>query len=370
MYISKYTLCINIKDINTLKLYEQKDEISIIITCKKISMGYDFPMIDMVVFADAKCEKIDISQCIGRGLRTISDNPDKVCHILLPVNEEQLISSKYATIISYFDYIKYECDYDILSSKSWNTSIKPPRKPDDNGRVYRDEYGYDIECDFNDESLKTKISEKYSIASNKNYKYSLDNIIKELIENNISSYSEYEKYQTESKTTKLYSVEEFKKNQYFSWKLTDTKNKYYKTQKECEKEIKKKDKQFKKSNMTIDNFIEYNKLNPKIPPMLLKDFYGIYCRNMKECFHNNQKVRHIIKLKDSKEKEDIWEGIYNKEKDIVLYNKTEYTLNKFVKEHYENIRPDRTSSANAWKESEYYCKSSSKWITTFYMNPI
>uniref|UniRef100_A0A6C0EHP3 Probable helicase A859L n=1 Tax=viral metagenome TaxID=1070528 RepID=A0A6C0EHP3_9ZZZZ len=445
LYISKYTHCIDIKDINTLKLYEKKDEISVIITCKKISMGYDFPMIDMVVFADAKCEKIDISQCIGRGLRTISDNPDKVCHILLPVNEEQLINSKYATIISYFDYIKYECDYDILSSKSWNTTIKPPRKPDDNSRVYKDEYGFDIECDFNDESLKTKISEKYSIELNKNNINKLnriiltpenvlqyigynvifnsrgkeikkkilnvsksnksiiidhtdlqnslqivsrkvyveipdtnkciENIIKELIENNIASYSEYKKYQTKSKTTNLYSVEKLKEEEKFCWKLTDTKNKYYKTQKECEKEIKKIDNKFKKSNITTDMFIEYNKSNPKIPPMLPKDFYGIYCRNMKECFHNNQKVRHIINLKDSKKKEDIWEGIYNKEKNIISNNNIEYKgispLNGFTKAHIKEVKPYRNNiTVNAWSECEYYCNKNNKWITTEFMNPI
>lgn len=149
-------------DKNILDSFEKDDEISLIITCKKISMGYDYPKIDFVVFADPKCDKVEIAQCIGRGLRTTNDI-NKVCHVLLPINEEDLEDSKFKTVISYFQYMRNECNYEILSSNTWHNG-------NDNDNIIPKEgnkYGFDIECDFMDERLKTKIIDKYSVEKNK-----------------------------------------------------------------------------------------------------------------------------------------------------------------------------------------------------------
>jgi CBS domain-containing protein len=128
-------------DKNILDSFEKDDEISLIITCKKISMGYDYPKIDFVVFADPKCEKIEIAQCIGRGLR-ITDDPDKVCHVLLPVNEEEAEDSKFKTIISYFKYMRNECGYEILNSDCWYN--RPDSENSDSDPKEGNNYGFDF----------------------------------------------------------------------------------------------------------------------------------------------------------------------------------------------------------------------------------
>ena len=285
LYISNKTVIgEDFEDEDTLKEFEKDEEISIIITCKKISMGYDYPRIDMVVFADSKCQKIDIAQCIGRGLRTIICNPNKVCHVLLPVNEKELSKAKYETIRGFFEYMREECEYEILSSKSWEPKPLPKPLPIPGPPIIdKDDYGLQIECDFKDNSLKTKILSMYSIDKTPQ-NYTLSTQLEKIKSNNILSYSEYEVFYKKSKEAGLYTVDELKAEKRFYWKLVDSNQKYYKNQKQCEKEIKKLDKTFKLNDTNIAKFIGYNKRNPKIPPMPLKEYYGIYCRNMKECF--------------------------------------------------------------------------------------
>ena len=152
----------NETDDDILSAFEKDEECSLIITCKKISMGYDYPKIDFVVFADAKCEKIDIAQCIGRGLR-ITDDPDKVCHVLLPVNEEEAEDSKFKTIISYFKYMRNECGYEIINDSCWYETKKNPDYVPKEGN----NYGFELECSFDDNKLKTKIIDKYCVEKKK-----------------------------------------------------------------------------------------------------------------------------------------------------------------------------------------------------------
>ena len=434
----------NFEDEDTLKEFEKDDEISIIITCKKISMGYDYPRIDMVVFADSKCQKIDIAQCIGRGLRTIICNPNKVCHVLLPVNEKELSKAKYETIRGFFEYMREECEYEILSRKSWELNPKPSPKPSPIPGppiIDKDDYGLQIECDFKDNSLKTKILSMYSINKttyityikltpdnakkyigydvsfnsrkinyikkiikvsesgksitidhpdlqnslqivsrdtyaliyNNTDKYTLSTQLEKIKSNNILSYSEYEVFYKKSKESGLYTVDELKAEKRFYWKLVDSNQKYYKNQKQCEKEIKKLDKTFELNEINSVKFVGYHNSNPKIPPMSLKEYYGIYCRDMRECFLHKQKVRHVIKNINGKN--HIWEGIYEKDKNIIVCNDENYKskspLNLFAKSHIKNVKPNRTNvTVNAWEYCEYYCNKEEQWITTMYMNPI
>lgn len=84
-------------------------------------------------------------------------------------------------------------------------------------------------------------------------------------------------------------------------------------------------------------------------------------RKLETCFINGQKIRHKLK-------ENTWTGeyvyVYDREKmkmkGFIMYNKILYTLNQFTVEHYQKVRPDRTSSNNAWDECE--CERDGEWI--------
>jgi superfamily II DNA or RNA helicase len=112
-----------------------KNEIRIIISCKKLSMGVDIPCIDSIIFADPRMNKADISQCVGRGLRLFKIGDEiKVCKILLldyPRKE------KNDMICAYLDYLK-NCDivFNITAKISKGIPEKP--KPE-----------YDCKCENN-----------------------------------------------------------------------------------------------------------------------------------------------------------------------------------------------------------------------------
>ena len=350
------------KDKKIIKDFEKENEISIIITCKRISMGYDFPKIDMVVFADAKCEKIDIAQCIGRGLRTIKDNPKKECHVLLPVCEEDITISKFKTIQSYFDYLKEECGYNIFDNDIWNSNSKSKTNSSELNKNQADYYGFDIEVDFNDNSLKTRVID---ICCKNKIKYkNTSEIIDFCKKNNITSYNEYDKFINSSKNKDYPDMEYIKNKKDFYWKKLNNK-KYYKKDIQCITKIRKIDKTFNSDENDINKFIEYNKKDSKIPPMTIKDYYGVYCRDIKKCFKDNLKLRHVLKSN----KTDIWEAIYNRNDNSIFCknNKKKYQgkspLNIFAKEH-------KKKEVNAWNECDYYCEQKKKWISTQYMSPL
>jgi hypothetical protein len=81
------------------------------------------------------------------------------------------------------------------------------------------------------------------------------------------------------------------------------------------------------------------------------------CRNMVECFRNNQRIRHVIGV------DNIWIGIYNSSKNEIMYNDTFYkSLSGFAEAHYV-IETDKAKSTNGWKECE--CEVDNLWISTF-----
>lgn len=57
----------------------------VISNARCLTEGVDVPVIDAVYFADPKNSIIDIIQAVGRSLRKVKDNPDKVSYIIIPV---------------------------------------------------------------------------------------------------------------------------------------------------------------------------------------------------------------------------------------------------------------------------------------------
>jgi superfamily II DNA or RNA helicase len=57
----------------------------VISNARCLTEGVDVPIIDAVYFADPKNSVIDIIQAVGRSLRTVKDNPDKISYIIIPV---------------------------------------------------------------------------------------------------------------------------------------------------------------------------------------------------------------------------------------------------------------------------------------------
>ena len=92
-------------DISEFEKYEGK---AIIISVKMIDMGYDYPPTDLVVFADPKRSFVDISQAVGRGMRTCDKYENKKLHLLLPIFKDDF--KDYENIIEYIDFVTNECE--------------------------------------------------------------------------------------------------------------------------------------------------------------------------------------------------------------------------------------------------------------------
>lgn len=58
---------------------------SVISNARCLTEGVDIPIIDAVYFADPKNSIIDIIQAVGRSLRTVNDNPNKISYIIIPI---------------------------------------------------------------------------------------------------------------------------------------------------------------------------------------------------------------------------------------------------------------------------------------------
>ena len=78
----------------------EKDEnkISIICSAKVLNEGVDLPCINTVMFVDPRSSTIDVTQCIGRGIR-LYNNQTK-CSIIIPIHYDQIeMANNYAEII-------------------------------------------------------------------------------------------------------------------------------------------------------------------------------------------------------------------------------------------------------------------------------
>ena len=96
-------------------LFETCPGPSIVFVCRKISMGYDFPPVDFIAFADPKCSAADLAQCIGRGLRSA---PGKtMCRVLIPITpydyaNNTLAKRRHNTLFQYLLYIQDEVGFE------------------------------------------------------------------------------------------------------------------------------------------------------------------------------------------------------------------------------------------------------------------
>jgi hypothetical protein len=80
------------------------------------------------------------------------------------------------------------------------------------------------------------------------------------------------------------------------------------------------------------------------------------CRIMSKCFTDKQAIRHITRG-------DIWEGVYDRKADSILYEGTSYgSLCKFANAHNRIFNPDRTCNG-AWDKCQ--CFVDGQWISTY-----
>lgn len=89
--------------------------------CKQYDMGYNFPKLDCVIFADPKMSKKDIIQCTGRGTRPDGLGPNgqnlnKVLKVMLPVYIDGDDTSNYKNIIEVLRYLILDLDVDIMDT--------------------------------------------------------------------------------------------------------------------------------------------------------------------------------------------------------------------------------------------------------------
>jgi predicted helicase len=57
-----------------------------------IKEGVDLPCIDMLAFCDDKQSRVEIVQCLGRGLRVFLDKPDCLVCCCIPIHSESVQS--------------------------------------------------------------------------------------------------------------------------------------------------------------------------------------------------------------------------------------------------------------------------------------
>jgi superfamily II DNA or RNA helicase len=124
---NKFNLYIYITDLNKTKSYDKKVQYNIdkkifehdmkdclIISVGQMKMGYDHPPIDLIVFADPKSSFVDISQCIGRGLRKYPNK--KYLHLLLPIIKDY--TSGNENVIRYLDFVTNEVEEPIINKSN------------------------------------------------------------------------------------------------------------------------------------------------------------------------------------------------------------------------------------------------------------
>lgn len=90
-------------------------------------------------------------------------------------------------------------------------------------------------------------------------------------------------------------------------------------------------------------------------------------RQMDDCFVDGQIIRHMLDLKlvSGVYENSVWVGVYNASRGGIVYNDKLYkSMSGFATAHYADVRPDRTSAVNGWKECEYQIVGG-EWRSTF-----
>ena len=107
-------------------------EPAVIFVCRKISMGYDHTPIDFVAFADPKCSKAELAQCVGRGLRTSPDTGKTICRVFIPITPSDYsantaVKRKHATLFEYLKYLNEDVGVEYRITD--RADIHKPPKP-------------------------------------------------------------------------------------------------------------------------------------------------------------------------------------------------------------------------------------------------
>lgn len=108
-------------------LFEKCPTPAVVFVCKKISMGYDFPPIDFIAFADPKCAKAELAQCIGRGLRTSTGKT--VCRVFIPITPADYMGDtrmkrRHLTLFEYLNYLRDEVGFEYRINDRTDMRIK------------------------------------------------------------------------------------------------------------------------------------------------------------------------------------------------------------------------------------------------------
>lgn len=125
---------------------------SIIISCNKLSYGYDDYNIDLICFGDSRQSDEQIRQIVGRGMRMDHiEYSNKLLHIILPVyigellaGAEEAPNAEYEKIANYLQFILSECGKDIIDGRIALTKVTQPPPRDSSNSPSANKYIGDI----------------------------------------------------------------------------------------------------------------------------------------------------------------------------------------------------------------------------------
>lgn len=234
------------------------------------SMGYDNKNVDILIFSDPKLSSKDIIQSIGRGTRpdqkaSEGKNQSKINDIILPVAINEFDDAKIYDKIK--EVIKYLLiDLELDPDDRFTFINKNKTKKSDNTDYIKED---------NDIEIKNIKSIVYNIYTN-NYNWTIQQITRHFLNNNIHNYKDYLKYKNDNQYLNL--PEELfrtfpKFDFYNTYKLNEC---MYYNKEECIKAIEKYQRELINTDIDDDDdkIIFLNNKDNKIPNECLWYFYG------------------------------------------------------------------------------------------------
>lgn len=238
-----------------IALFEKYKGQAVVFTCKRISLGYDFPPVDFVGFCDPKCCRAELSQAIGRCLRMFPGKP--VARVFVPITPEDYskdssLKRRHLTLFEYLNYLKDEVGFDYrirdrsdikiktdssVSGGSVNGGLDPlavqPVQPIPIKPVTMCEVpGYN----FLDRDRVCLILAKECIFGQQNGAAGATGLVSLFRTNNVDSPDKYREFRNSH--TELHDIipEDYKELSGFRWKdvLDPSGTKYYPTRQECD----------------------------------------------------------------------------------------------------------------------------------------
>jgi superfamily II DNA or RNA helicase len=164
---------------NMTKRYEifnefEKDDISIICSSKVLNEGVNLPCVKTIMFVDPRASTIDVTQCIGRGMRLYLDQT--TCNVIIPVKYDQVNEQhNYSEIIKILTAMNEIDDklveYFVTKNKSNKIRVKNTNVVDICDEI---EVKYSYDDIVND--LKTAIIKSRQLGFEYNYALLLEYI--------------------------------------------------------------------------------------------------------------------------------------------------------------------------------------------------